>query len=115
MPEISGEPTSYFKVDKNKPGATGLAGDQNGELLNEGGNEYMPHLAPGFHQQKNIIGQRLSREGNGDIVIEELSTKGWREITKILDELGVEATRKQIEDAIIQLEWITWDRPANGN
>ena len=115
MPEITGEPTSYFKVDKNNPATTEFVGDKNGELLNEGENGYMPHLAPGFQQKGKSIGQRLSREGYGNIVIEEISTKGWREITKILDELGVEATKTQIENAIIQLEWITWDKPANGN
>ena len=111
----SGEPTTYYKVDKTHPEAEGLAGDFNGELLGQERGGYAAHLAPAFHQPQEGVAQRHSREGHGDIVIEGLSMEGWRKVTAIFDSLKPEATRAEIEDAIIKnLDWVTWDRPLSG-
>jgi hypothetical protein len=112
----SREPTIYFKVDRTKPDAEKFAGKKNGELLNEGENGFSAHLAPGFQQEaESGIGKRLSREGNGDIVIEGISEEGWRRVTEVVDKLDLGATRGQIEDALIGLDWITWERPLSGH
>jgi len=106
--------TIYYQVDTTTPDVERFAGTFNGEILNEGEEGYLPHLAPGFREEKG--GTRLSKEGLGDVVIAGISREGWAEVTRVLDSLTPDATRAQIEDAIIeQLPWITVPREKNEN
>lgn len=110
-----GEPTIYLKVNPLDQDAQVVSGNENGELINKGASGYTAHLAPGFHQPEGGVAHRLSKEGNGDIVIQGLSKEGWHRVKEVFDGQNADATRAQILDAIIQqLPWAIQDRPSSG-
>ncbi|MEK7672469.1 MAG: hypothetical protein AAB373_01155 [Patescibacteria group bacterium] len=67
--------TIYLTVDKDHPAAAKFSGDHNGEIVNDD-RGYVAHLAPKFGVPESGVNQRHSREGNGDIVIQEISRDG---------------------------------------
>ena len=107
--------TSHYQVDPQHPEAAKFTGTFNGELLNKEKQGFTAHLAPGFREPEGNVSHRFSKEGQGDIVVAGLSREGWTEVTRVFDSMKPDATRGEIEDAIIQqLPWLTWPKEYTG-
>jgi len=103
-PTIENRPTEYFNISESHPE---YMGKLIGEILNETNGPSLYITREG--------GRRLTRSGQGDIVIMDISNKGWAAINNIVQALGPETTIKNISRALTEADFITWDKPSSGN
>lgn len=102
-----------FKIEPTHPDAPLLSGKYNAEFVHVAGG-YVAHLAPAYDQPEGAVAHRWARAG--DIVVERVSQAGFYRISDAVSKLSTDdqCIQGKVLDAIIQLDFITWDRPMTG-
>ncbi|MCL5795464.1 MAG: hypothetical protein M1338_03840 [Patescibacteria group bacterium] len=102
--KITHTPTEYYDIAENYPE---LKGNWTGEIIND-------KDGPTLHIVKEG-GRRLTKQGDGDIVFLNISKEGWEKITDVISSLGPNANIKDAKRAIVEADFITWDKPSTGH
>src|SRR5437763_34621 len=98
---LPGEPTEYYDIAKDNPE---LKGDLVGEIINDNGK-------PSLHLRVPGKGQILTQQGQGDIVVMDISRDGWSEILNTVEALGPEASIQDVKRKLVETDFLTEVKP----